>query len=398
MAPPRSRSATQRHGSAASEQLTPNTDDLAPAGERRIIDLEGMTEDELKTMLDEEAAKARKRKMIDQIMALRNGAPLEDVVESHGGTATPQPEPKRPRTDALIKQLAPIRYKGGNWNDLQDFLFKLEGRFNIAKDEFATDENKVWFAGASLEGNPARKWRNHVTLHYGGKIGDVSWAAMEAWLKNSVADDNTRAFSAAVELDEIKQKPGQSYQQFIDKYETVEAECPDPLPERQRVVHVLNRLLPDLRSYILARGLPATRQELDNAAKRAETLTKTYAKDILSDRPKLNQERRDRWAPTAALLAAAATPTVESEVQRSASASTPAASTPTPEPAVKKEERGTHPPPSRAWGSPTCFNCGKVGHMSAECTEEKCYKCGQPRHSGRRCAPAPTGVNSIQIP
>jgi cellular nucleic acid-binding protein len=36
-----------------------------------------------------------------------------------------------------------------------------------------------------------------------------------------------------------------------------------------------------------------------------------------------------------------------------------------------------------------CFNCGKVGHISAECTQaagnKACYNCGQDGHIARDC-------------
>ena len=36
-----------------------------------------------------------------------------------------------------------------------------------------------------------------------------------------------------------------------------------------------------------------------------------------------------------------------------------------------------------------CFNCGKPGHLSADCTQPAgntaCYECGQPGHKARDC-------------
>ncbi|KAK2054208.1 hypothetical protein LY76DRAFT_686783 [Colletotrichum caudatum] len=175
MAPTRSQATAQRQGSTE---------------EGPKDDLLELSEEELKDLLEEEIAKARqrerKRKMIDQIIALRNGAPLESVYEGSARAATPQPEPKRSRIDVFTERLPRIRWKGGSWDDLQDFLFKLNNLFRFAEEELATDESKVLFVGNSLEGSPLRRWIFHVTRHYGGRTQDVTWAEMEAWLKNSV--------------------------------------------------------------------------------------------------------------------------------------------------------------------------------------------------------------------
>jgi len=36
-----------------------------------------------------------------------------------------------------------------------------------------------------------------------------------------------------------------------------------------------------------------------------------------------------------------------------------------------------------------CFNCGKPGHLSADCPQpqgnQNCYECGQPGHKARDC-------------
>ncbi|KAF6794600.1 hypothetical protein CMUS01_15998, partial [Colletotrichum musicola] len=327
-----------------------------------------------------------------------------DEVLAEGPASPPLPGPKRHRSDAVAKSLGPIRFKGGNWTDVSDFLFKLKGRFTLQKDDFDTDEAKVLYAGGCLEGTASRRWMNHVANNYNNDVALVSWATMEQWLRNSVADADTRAFSALVELDEKRQKSGQTYQQFIDQYEAIEAECPDRQPERTRVVNVVSRLLPELRKAVMAHGLPASRQELDNMAKRAEANQKIQAREQRWASQPLHQSREhweeNRWPPTQPPKDSPRGETrgivrLTTEASRSTTESSGGTT-------VKREDSIPSRGPPRTWDRAhvQCYNCAKKGHYSDQCQEPNCHSCGQPRHSGRRCQrrDSATGVNTIQLP
>ena len=48
-----------------------------------------------------------------------------------------------------------------------------------------------------------------------------------------------------------------------------------------------------------------------------------------------------------------------------------------------------------------CFNCAKIGHLSKDCPQPKnvegCYKCGKSGHSARTCRSAPAAINSVDV-
>eukprot|EP00964_Phaeocystis_antarctica_P088867 scaffold56570_cov55-Phaeocystis_antarctica.AAC.1 len=48
-----------------------------------------------------------------------------------------------------------------------------------------------------------------------------------------------------------------------------------------------------------------------------------------------------------------------------------------------------------------CFNCGKPGHLSADCTQPQgntaCYECGQPGHKVRRPAYGPLPAQRVRL-
>ncbi|KAF6835535.1 hypothetical protein CPLU01_04211 [Colletotrichum plurivorum] len=389
------------------EEPTPetSTNDGPPAGQQRMDpdELASLSAQEVEALFAATVQEARKRKQIEQILAMRNGADVDDVLNQRAATP-PQPEPKRQKGDAWMKQLAPIRFKGGNWTDVSDFLFKLQGRFSLSKDDFDTDQTKVLYAGGCLEGIASRRWMNHVANNYNNDVDRVTWAAMERWLRNSVADADTRAYSALIELNEKRQKPGQSYQQFIDQYEAIEAECPDRQPERTRVINVVSRLLPELQNKVMANGLPASREELDNVAKRAEATQKIQNREtrLSTQPPSISRDHRggSRWPPARPFMEPpreSPEGAVQSTTERSRS-TTESSSAPT---AVKREEStASRGPPTGDRSHVKCFNCGKMGHYSDQCREPNCHNCGQPRHSGQRCQirNTATGVNAIQLP
>jgi len=58
----------------------------------------------------------------------------------------------------------------------------------------------------------------------------------------------------------------------LDTYEAIETELPYQPPEQQRVLGRLNSLKQDLRTQIIDQGVPQTREELANSARRAESM------------------------------------------------------------------------------------------------------------------------------
>ncbi|KAJ0346881.1 hypothetical protein KNSL1_007004 [Colletotrichum chrysophilum] len=78
-----------------------------------------------------------------------------------------------------------------------------------------------------------------------------------------------RLLETVSKLRSMTQERDQSYDEFIAAYDALEARLPVRLPELYRVCDVLTRLVPELQWQIVAAGIPATREDLDVAARRA---------------------------------------------------------------------------------------------------------------------------------
>ncbi|KAF6812958.1 hypothetical protein CMUS01_12945 [Colletotrichum musicola] len=81
-----------------------------------------------------------------------------------------------------------------------------------------------------------------------------------------------RLLETVTKLRGLRQQPGQGFDEFISAYDALEAELPVRLLELYRVCDVLVRLAPQVQWQIVALEIPATRQDLDVAARRAQEL------------------------------------------------------------------------------------------------------------------------------
>ncbi|KAF6797589.1 hypothetical protein CSOJ01_12907 [Colletotrichum sojae] len=81
-----------------------------------------------------------------------------------------------------------------------------------------------------------------------------------------------RLLETVTKLRGLRRRPDQGFDEFIRVYDALEAELPVRLPELYRVCDVLVRLAPEVQWQIVALGIPATREDLDAAARRAQEL------------------------------------------------------------------------------------------------------------------------------
>ncbi|KDN66935.1 hypothetical protein CSUB01_12671, partial [Colletotrichum sublineola] len=246
---------------AAAPQQSPSQPSSDRTAARPSLDTEEPVIDEEEAELASELSALRKKRLIDEIRRLQEeeGQPARQRARQSPPSSIP--------SAALGRGLPALIFKGQDWNEVQTFLFQLAGRFQIFG--ITDDLQRVLYASSCLQGIVHRRWVIYVG-NQGGMEG-ITWGAMEDWLRASVsADEDTRAFQAIGRMLAMRQQPNQTYQQFIDRWEEVESECPDPLPERTRVVWVVHRLLPELQHSVMAAGVPKTRAELDGRARRAE--------------------------------------------------------------------------------------------------------------------------------
>ena len=98
---------------------------------------------------------------------------------------------------------------------------------------------------------------------------------MKEWLIQDITDNTTRSLTTIEKLHRIQQQNHQIFNQFLDTYKTVESELSYELPEVFRISFIISTLRPELKHQVISIGIPADRQALISAARRAESLIGT---------------------------------------------------------------------------------------------------------------------------
>jgi hypothetical protein len=118
-----------------------------------------MTDAELNEhIIRAQADLSRKRKRGYLAAIARGQHPVEDPFEFDEPVAAPvlHPEPpqQRPRREGGVKiQLPQLKFKGGSYSELQNFVFELESRFLMYTEDFYNESTKVVYAASSLQGS-----------------------------------------------------------------------------------------------------------------------------------------------------------------------------------------------------------------------------------------------------
>lgn len=273
-------------------------------------------------------------------------------------------------------KLTNLRYKGGSYASLQNFLFELESRFLTFSGDLESDGDRIVYAGSSLEGHLKTRWTNYVRIQHHGDLSSVTWEEMKNWLGDSVSDADTRSLEAVGRLRRLNQKEDQTFTQFLDVYEEVESELAYEVPEKYRVCSMIDALRPDLRRQIVSMGIPGSRQELITSARRAESLLK----NSYSQGSQGGYRNKDAGRPQPA-----------AQVESVASSTT-----------LRPQEQELVAPPVRpqvdraeAQQRGTCYRCGQPGHYANACPNAKCNRCGKAGHYARYCTDDPvSGANA----
>ncbi|KAH7132818.1 hypothetical protein EDB81DRAFT_887941 [Dactylonectria macrodidyma] len=241
-------------------------------------------------------------------------------------------------------QLPNPRYTGKSWTELQIYLTDLKARFLMQPASFCYDHQKVLFASSCFEGFVKRRWTNFVTNGGGVHLDQITWPEFNIWIRGTVLDAPTRCLETSAKLARCFMKPEQSFRNFVDYYESVEAELPDPLPDSFRVCTVIHRLTPELRTQLVSRNIPTTWTELINNGTQAEAVLK-------------NTTKRTETDPTPA--------TNNNRPSSDQAARTPQTN--------RSSQSGI-----------ICYKCGTPGHISTKCTEPNCSTCNSDRHTTAR--------------
>lgn len=176
------------------------------------------------------------------------------------------------------------------------------------------------------------------------------------------------------------QSPGQKYQDFIDKWEALEAEIPFQPPEELRVATILAKLEPSLAQQILLGGMPKTVARLHGAAKTAEAIQgqRVAHQEATPPQPRPNysaryttKRRKSQSPPTSPRGSDTSTAGAKGKDSQKAqqeadggdSNPTDHQETPSYQPYARKQRR-------RDPDNVTCFVCDKQGHYATTCPEK----------------------------
>ncbi|KAI6777888.1 uncharacterized protein J7T54_000026 [Emericellopsis cladophorae] len=161
------------------------------------------------------------------------------------------------------------QYHGNNWSELQFFLVDLKGIFMASSDQFAEDSMRVLYASCCLKGSIKRRWTAYAQQQ-GGEY--FTWPMVEQWLKDQRPDAATRCFDAHKRLASCLMHQQQKGQLFLDAWEVIEAEVPNPGPEENRVCQALLNVTQQYQDWVVGNGVPTTWEQLRDEALNMDNL------------------------------------------------------------------------------------------------------------------------------
>jgi len=287
-----------------------------------------------------------------------------------------EPPHRRPRREGARIQLAPLKYGGGNYADLKNYLFELDSRFVAYADDFQLDTERVMYALGPLPKSIKSRFRTHVATQYHDDLTAVTWSDMKEWLEQDVTDNSTRTFNAVKQLYRFRQREGQTFNQFLDAYEAIVNELSCELPAILQVCTMLAALRPELQRQITSAGVPADRQALISAARRAEALIPGGQPLGPSNQTPANSQRPPATgSPMPAVSPATVIP---------------------PQPQRNNQPAGQLPPPANQQRG-SCFKCGDPGHYADRCPLAICGRCGRSGHTEPRCPEPVSAANRVPV-
>ncbi|KAG6167013.1 hypothetical protein E4U23_000152 [Claviceps purpurea] len=238
-------------------------------------------------------------------------------------------------------QLEVPKYDGESFAKLKAFLMDMEINFHLSG---TLEHMKVGYACSGLQGGVKERWIKYAGEGGRAKFYDMTWKDFVKWLHNQATDENTRCLNAAKALTRMRQKEGQSFRKYYDKWAAEESEYPDEFPEKLSISMFLNSLQPELRKLIVSKQFPKDWNSLLGQGMSAENANGFEEKHKPAEQSRTKRQRSE---------------------SRSRSRS----------PRVKKERSNFEQSPI------TCFKCGGKGHISTKCWEPDCETCGNPRHT-----------------
>lgn len=335
-------------------------------------DIDSLTERQLDTRIaaaERAGVLKRKRRELARLLAENRGDDLS------GSGSTEQVPAKRPRSELFSKtSLSNLKYKGKSRHELSTFLVNLKSRFHLAAPDMEDETSRVIYASTCFE-EPARsRWTNFLMVQHKGDASTVTWNEFDNWLRSNVSDQTTSSLSSAIELAAIRQRDQESFGDFLERYEKIETEDPDPIPDRSQAMRLLARLNDKLREKISQGVIPDTRMDLIAAAQKAELLAK------ITEKPKQSPESNRPETHRSRSYQARSQDRGDTSQQQRDMTQQDTAQSPRDLNQPRRYQQGRK--------QIVCYNCGEEGHIAPKCPHNKvsyCYKCKEPGHIARNC-------------
>ncbi|KAI2626540.1 hypothetical protein GGR54DRAFT_653384 [Hypoxylon sp. NC1633] len=273
-------------------------------------------DEQLSRQADKERLLHKKRRLL----AIKSGEPDFYMLPEPAAPA------KRHRGSKKL-DIEGLTYKGGSYQDLQEFLSQLELQFCINGEEYEQDADKVALAVLSLKEPMASRFNDHLKLYPEGLEG-ITWKGMKRWLQDGVGGEGARRMIVAQKMVSLHQGPNQTFETFYSRYNQLHGEEPDGYQ------------LPS--SYVASRCWGKLTEEYRDEVKKGGGVP---------------TELSDLWQRG-----------VEADMRDD-----------------KKDDVVKQEGPNPDHTEKACRKCSEKRHIQANCPTVQCYKCKKHGHYANRC-------------
>jgi hypothetical protein len=291
------------------------------------------------------------RRVQEEITALRNRSDIgalgnedsdteQNVTESSSGSVTLKrrnpfgQDETHLRRKKGIKPKDPTIYSGASLKQYRDYVRDCELSYKNAPESFPTEEDLVTWAMQFLSGDPKESWWSQYELMQ--EAGEeLTWDCYKQYILDTQLDPVNRGIDAAIQLNKAAQREGQTTRAFATYLGTLEDQLPK-YSEPHRVQTLFSKLRQELQLAITNTGtIPLTREGLVILA--------------------TTKERNLRKTASSTHVKRAQGPSGRQLGDR---------------PAKQPTDKGRAPERSSSIATrdpPTCYSCGKVGHIAPKC-------------------------------